>query len=408
MPCPYLIEKKQKTSPTGNALGDGFSFKIFHLFHILFMLQKKYTLFHLLALAFFLVACEGEQGEKKAAFDRKKMLENVADNLILPAYTDLENSLRTLKSQTTAFVENPDAGSLSAVQNAWVSAYQNWQYANAYNFGAAGEAGLKKSLLEEIGTFPVSKTKIEAAVASGAYNLSDFNRDARGFLAVEYLVFGENFGQEGSQTRLLQSFENSVRRQYLLDLVENINVQVSTVKTAWQGSAREEFINNDGTEAGSSTSLLYNEFVKSFEGVKNFKLGLPMGKRPGQVQTEPQLFEAYYSGKSLEMMQMHLQAIENIWRGKSKNGTDGIGFEEYLKTVEGGTDLVQSTENQLINITAALNAVPQNEPLSVLVNQNKQPLENLYTELQKHTRFFKSDMSSLLGIAITYSSGDGD
>jgi hypothetical protein len=33
---------------------------------------------------------------------------------------------------------------------------------------------------------------------------------------------------------------------------------------------------------------------------------------------------------------------------------------------------------------------------------------NFHTELQKHTRFFKSDMSSLLGLAITFSSGDGD
>lgn len=359
-------------------------------------------------LAFFFFGCDGEQGEKKADFDRKKMLENMADNLILPAYTDLENSLRALKTQAEAFAANPTESSLSNVQAAWVSAYQNWQYANAYNFGAAGEAGLKRSLLEEIGTFPASKAKIEAAVASGTYNLSDFNRDARGFLAVEYLIFGENFGQQGSQTRLLQSFENSVRRRYLLDLVENLNSQVSAVKTAWQGSARKEFIDNDGTDAGSSTALLYNEFVKSFESIKNFKLGLPMGKRPGQTQAEPQLFEAYYSGKSLAMMQAHFQAIENIWRGRAKNGTDGIGFEDYLKAIEGGADLVQSTENQIINTTAAFNAVPQTEPLSVLVVQNKQPLENLYTELQKNTRFFKSDMSSLLGIAITYSSGDGD
>jgi uncharacterized protein len=43
-----------------------------------------------------------------------------------------------------------------------------------------------------------------------------------------------------------------------------------------------------------------------------------------------------------------------------------------------------------------------------LVAQNHPTVDALHTELQKHTRFFKSDMSSLLGIAITFSSGDGD
>jgi len=40
--------------------------------------------------------------------------------------------------------------------------------------------------------------------------------------------------------------------------------------------------------------------------------------------------------------------------------------------------------------------------------QNDLNIEALYHELQIHTRYFKSDMSSLLGITITYSSGDGD
>ena len=133
-----------------------------------------------------------------------------------------------------------------------------------------------------------------------------------------------------------------------------------------------------------------------------------MGKRPGQTQAEPTRIEAYYSGKTLKMIREHLQAVENIWYGKDKNGNDGIGFKEYLGSVEGGTNLIVSTENQWLAVREALNAIAPSPRISTQIISTPTALDKLHNELQKHTRFFKSDMSSLLGIAITFSSGDGD
>jgi hypothetical protein len=42
------------------------------------------------------------------------------------------------------------------------------------------------------------------------------------------------------------------------------------------------------------------------------------------------------------------------------------------------------------------------------IQTSPQALIDIHTELQKNTKNFKSEMSSLLGIAITYASGDGD
>jgi hypothetical protein len=162
------------------------------------------------------------------------------------------------------------------------------------------------------------------------------------------------------------------------------------------------------TDAGSSTALLYNEFVRSYEMAKNAKLGLPLGLRAGQIRSEPRLVEALYSGHSREALEAYLSAIFDVYLGNSDSGKGpAFGWKQYLENVEGGKELVASTETQMDAVRQAMNQIPVRPSLSAQVSQ-PEAMVRLHTELQKLTRFYKSDMSSLMGIAITYSSGDGD
>lgn len=352
-----------------------------------------------------MVSCEGNEDDDADLnrFDRSAMLENMAQNIIIPAYNTLQVRVGALKSTAQAFTQNPTSESLTKLQNDWESAYKVWQHANAFNFGPAGEEGVRRDLIEEIGTFPVSVQKIESAINTDP-NFNDFNRDARGFLTVEYLIYGLN----ATNDEIIQNFATENRKAFLVGAIEDIEQRVNMVLSGWNDGFATEFIQNAGTDVGSSTSALYNEFVKSFEAIKNFKLGLPLGRRPGQTNAEPQLVEAYYSGKSLVMIQEHLTAIENIWHGRNNTGIDGIGFREYLASVEGGEALIIATEAQMTVVKAALAAIPTQPSLAEQIVSAPTAADLLHTELQKHTRFYKSDMSSLLGIAITFSSGDGD
>ncbi len=358
----------------------------------------------LFLVSYFAYSCgEGGNTEPASAFDRTAMLQNFAQNLIKPAFQTLQTEVNQLKEAGVSFTDNPNEQTLTNLQNTWEEAYLAWQYANAYNFGPAGEEGTRKGLIEEIGTFPVATDKVENAITANNANFNDFNRDARGFLAIEYLIFD----LEGNNQDILDAFASENRKNFLSSALTNLKTRVDEVVNAWEGTYQNNFTSNNGTDVGSSTSQFYNEFVKSFEAIKNFKLGLPLGKRPGQTQTEAHRVEAYYSGKTLQMMTANITAIENIWYGKAQNGQDGIGFKEYLASVEGGNALITATESQLLVIKNTLEAVPSTN-VAAQIENNPEALESLHTELQRHTRFFKSDMSSLLGIAITYSSGDGD
>ena len=340
------------------------------------------------------------------SFNRTAFLTHFADELIIPAYSDLSTSILALETAAQNFAIEKNTETLQTLQNAWLIVYEQWQYANIYNFGPAAEAGLQKSLNEEIGTYPVLESRVNEILETGTYNLNDFQRDARGIFAIEYLIFSRS----ASNQIIVDAFVNQNRVDYLLALIANCKTKVSTVLTAWQGDYRIGFINNSGTDAGSSTSMLYNEFVKSFEGLKNFKVSLPLGLRIGQTEVAPHLVEAYYSGASLKGIRTHWLAMKNIWYGINKTGENGLGFDDYLQAVAGGEALIASTILQMSFVDTALTNINNVPVLATQIEHGDtmDALVALNTELQKQTRFFKSDLSSLIGIAITYISGDGD
>ncbi len=348
-------------------------------------------------------ACDPIREPATDNFDRKAMLQNYADNLIKPAFASLQIKANALQAATDEFTNTVTEQNLATLQTAWKESYTEFQYTSPYNFGPVGEQGTRKKWVFEVATFPVNIAGIESKIAANTTSLNDFDRDARGFLAAEYLIFDT----QSDNNAVLNRFSSTARRNYLKAVVANLKRQVDEVVTAWNGEYAAEFVGNDGTSAGSSTFYLFNEFVVSYEALKNFKLGLPLGKRPNQTQSAPELAEAYYSGQSLPMLGHHLNAIENLWHGRNTSGKDGIGFKEYLENVEGGLTLVANTEAQLAAIRTAQNAIPTTTPLSVQITTNPTPIENFYVEIQKNTKYFKSEMQSALDITLT-DSGDTD
>lgn len=362
--------------------------------------MSKVFLFTILYATLFFYACKKDKtAEQDSNFDRKVMLQNYADNLIKPAFADLQKETNALKIATDGFLNAPNEINLATLKTAFDNAYSSFMYANAYDFGPAGEEGLEKGLVEEIGTWPANVTNIEKKITANDATLGGFERDTRGYNAVDYLV--NNF-------TVTDYTSNPNRKLYLQAVVNKIKTQVDDVTNRWNGEYYNTFINNTGTDVGSSTSQLYNEFVRGFESIKNYKLGLPLGKRAEQTSTEPLKVEALYNQQSLKYLKVNIIAINNIWYGKSKNGIDGIGFKEYLNNVTGGPDLVAKTEAQIKVINDLSIALSTSNSLETQITTNFTSLVTLHTELQKQVRNFKSDMSSVLGIAITFSSSDGD
>lgn len=352
----------------------------------------------LAGFAIFFSSCENDGIKSK--FSRDAMLENYARDIIQPKSTAFRAAVTQLGSDVESLVAAPDAAKLATAQTAWDNAYQAWTKINSLNFGPGGTEGLRRTLREEMALWPIAVAELEAKILEEAPNLNDSKRSTRGLSVIEYLLFGE----EGADV-LAEMDDN--RKSYLQGIMNKLQGQVADFDDAWQGAYAEEFIANNGVEVKSSVTQMYNEFVRSYERIKDVKIAVPFGTIAG-LSAKPEQVEAPYSKKSLDYLLLHYATIVDLWHGTKENGEDGIGWEEYLLSVDGGEQLVNDTKAQFEKVDAVIQQLPQGTSLQQLAVEQNQTVLDLERELESLTRYLKGDLNSLLSIPVTASHLDGD
>lgn len=359
------------------------------------------SLFLALSILLF-TSCDKNKNTNTNSYNRKAMLENYADKIIIPAYAQLQQKINTLKTAAANFSQQPDNTTLLNLKNTWVETAKAFQFCNSFNFGPAET--LTGSFTIDAGTFPVNETLAEDFISQMTNNgfdpLNNFSRDTRGIYGIEYLIFKNDAAQT------INDFSNANRKNYLAAIIGDLKTRTDKITADWQ-TYKNTFVAADGTDAGSGASMLFNQFLIGFENNKNFKLGLPLGLRVGQATTAPNKVEAYYSGISSELIKLNFESTVQIYFGNDFENQTGLGFDDYLKSVDGGEALVNETLAQMNKVKDAINNIPQGKLSDVILSDFAKP-NDVNTEMAKLTRYIKSDMSSLLGISITYSSGDGD
>ncbi|MEM7657265.1 MAG: imelysin family protein [Bacteroidota bacterium] len=347
-----------------------------------------------------LMSCDGGiEPDPDLEFDRASMLTQVADELIIVNFGTLQLSVTALSDAIDRFTQDPTEGHLMAARTAWVQTAIDHQHCSAFGFGPASL--LLGPYAEVLGAFPIDENKVELNILNPDFDLDNsFDKDVRGLYGIEYLLYGNG----SSDAEIVAAFDQN-RKAYLLLITAELTNTIDNIYVGWVEGYRQEFITSNGTASGSSISLYYNEFVKDYENLKNFKLELPGGLAAGQSGPDGTLVEAFYSGISRDLIVEQFENSKNIYFGLSRGGREITGFDEYLATVVGGPELVTQTKQAVTVIDNAIANIPQGR-LSEHVGDPS--IKALRDELQSNTANFKSSLSSLLGIDITFDSGDGD
>ncbi len=337
-------------------------------------------------------------------FDRKGMLTNLSTNIIIPSYVAFQASAATLDASIAAFNASPDLTKLGSLQASFKITYQKWQAVSVFDIGPATTENMRIS----INTFPADVSQINSNVSSGNYNLSTLSSlPAEGLPALDYLLFGTGADNNAILIQYTTDANAANRKAYLAAVSAIIKTKATNVLNGWKTTYPAIFINANGTDVGSSVGMLTNELNEDFEVLKNYEIGIPLGIQ-SMGTTFPTKVQAYYSKISLQLALLHLQAIQNVYEGKSAQG-DGLGFDDYLveaKAQYNGGSLNDAIIAQFATATAKLQAL--SDPLALQITSNPTGVNAAYAALQLQTVLLKTDMPSALGILITYGDTDGD
>ncbi|RUA33920.1 MAG: hypothetical protein DSY77_07865 [Bacteroidetes bacterium] len=371
------------------------------------MRYLKFSFFILFITIF--TACDNNSGSEKVDFDREAFLINMADNVIQPSIESFASNAEGLSGATNSFNTNLSIESLNVLRTEFKEVWLSYQHLAFVHVGPVSSVNLR----DRVNIFPTNTDLIEENINSQNYVLgSAANVAAKGFPALDYLLFGTGSTEEEVLAYFGDPNLGENRLQYLTDLVEDIQSTSNLMTEGWP-DYRSTFVGNTGTDVGSGTSLLVNEYNFQFDiRIKNAKIGFPSGGNPrtGGV-VSPQNVEAYFSAWSGELAEEAVKSSIAVFKGQHYNSSeDGLGLDDYLDAFDARDRNDELLSRSIINqSTAALEEMEKIEsPYSEVATTEGSQLVNVYNALQAVIPLIKVDMTSALSVSITFQDNDGD
>ena len=337
-------------------------------------------------------------------FDRKALLTNWANNIIIPLYENFNTNLTALSDEITKFNETPNLDNLKLVREKWLDAYKSWQHVEMFNLGKAEETYFQSKM----NVYPSDKERIERNLTNETYNLDNpNNNDAQGFPALDYMLYGSDESDEKIVDKYL--LENKKYNTYLSSLIDKMVSNTSVVVNDWNQN-KDTYINSTENTSTSSINKITNDFIYYYEKLfRANKIGIPAGVFSGSKL--PDRVEGYYSkiySKDLALEAM--SAIENFFVGKKYNsGEKGESLESYLNFLnseKNGTSLSKSITDQFKVAKETIDKL--NNDFASQVNEDNNKMLVAYDEIQKGVVFMKTNMLQSLSISVDYVDADGD
>lgn len=357
-------------------------------------------------IAILFSGCSGNEGQINPTtdgYDRKSMLVNIADNIIIPSYNNLDNKILDLKTSTDIFSQNTTSNNLNDLRDKWLKAYTAWQQVEMFNIGKSEEI----FYIRKMNTYPTDVPRIEANIESSSYDLvnQSNNYDAQGFPALDYMLYGLN----GDSMMVLDKYTSNngyKYMSYLTDLVLNIQQNTNLIKEYWNNN-RDAFVNSDGNTATSSLNLLTNDFIYYYEkGLRANKIGIPAGRFSSSVL--PNKVEAYFRKDVSKKLTLEaLNACHNFFIGKGfLSDQTGESLRTYVNFIDQNNTLSNNIISKLESAREKIETLNNNFVEQIETNN----MEMLYTydAVQEVVIELKTEMLFSLNISVDYIDADGD
>lgn len=344
-----------------------------------------------------LFLCSVSCSDDEEKFNRKAFLINAADNLIVPALEDYVNELQALEDDLIRLKNDPSFANIEMARNQWKNVFSSFLSISSFNFGPGDQQGLQRNLQTEWGSWPVDTTEVKRRITDLDLEMNDSRRETRGLLTLEYILFRESNDQ----------FDDVKVSTYANTIVSNLLIRASLVLEEWETGYRDEFVNALGTDVKSSTTEMYNEWVRSILILTDLKWGLPADLIFGKSGNAG-LAQNYHSNGSLTFVKQELIYLFQLWRGTKEQDESDDGWSSYVRSVSSGDRVASDINEKFIDIIDKISDLEGQFTFQELIFDNDPVVEEIFMDLRALSTLVRSEMSSVLGLAITFSSIDGD
>lgn len=316
------------------------------------------------------------------------VVNDFANQVIIPTYQQLATQADTLLTSVNTFVENPTSETLQAAQEAWIVARNPWEQSEAFAFGPADALGYDADLDD----WPVNETDVNAILNSNdeltPEYIEQLQTTQKGFHTIELLLFGlennKTVDDFDERELTLLKLLTIAFHQTAQDLVQSWVVGIEG------NPAYQEVL----ATAGSSDNPAYptvdaavTEIVQGIIGcldeVANEKIGVPL-----QDQTTDDL-ESRFSHTSLNDFKNNLLSVRNAYLGEvPEAGTQGSSLSDVVAAMQ--PDLDQKVKQQLEDAINAVNAIPSpieqnitNEAARAQIEAAQDEILTLFTTIEE-------------------------
>jgi uncharacterized protein len=342
--------------------------------------------------------------------DAKPALLDLTNGVILPTYRASATSAEALQVATKALESAPSQTTLTAAQTAWRAARKIWHQSEAFRFGPVKT----KEITSAIDFWPARGDTIDAFINGAtpitAASFEALGANARGFQALEYVLFDSAVGDAAVLARLTTDPSAKRRLLYAVTAAAHLAGKTAELYAAWD-PARGNFA-REITEAGSGAVLfpsgkaavdqLVNSMIFSVDLVTGTKLGKPYGTKSGGNPL-PDQEESPRSDNSLADMLDTLEGARSIYTG-AYGGADGKGVGDLVRAKNPALD--DRVLAAMDDTKAKISAIPP--PFRTAITAQRPAVEAAYqaTRLLKNT--LSTEVATTLATTLQFNDNDGD
>jgi uncharacterized protein len=330
-------------------------------------------------------ACGGGASDKPDAappdgFDRRAMLDHLANQVLLPVHTGFAAVAAQLPPALTAYCDALDAGTPGTTREtaraAWASAVDAWQAADALLVGPAEMDN--RALRDRIYSWPllsscgVDRDTAASFAAPASYDPATKLINVRSLSTIEYLLYSTQTAHTCPTTPdgwdALGADLPRARCRHALALARDVATAATALATAWRSDggryADQLVLAGQSGSAIPSAQQAVNRVSDALfyvdRMVKDMKLAEPAGiavNACGTVNAPCEReAELRFADRATAAIRINLRALRQVFSGVTPTAT-GPGFDDFLIEL-GHADVASRMLGKLDAAIAAADALP--------------------------------------------------